>query len=63
VVDALVALAWGFSDQDNEYTNAMLLKLERETMLVPALFALEVANALVMGERPQTTPASGGPAF
>jgi predicted nucleic acid-binding protein len=51
VVDASVALAWGFSDEGNEYTNAVLLTLERETMLVPALFALEVANALVMGER------------
>jgi predicted nucleic acid-binding protein len=51
VVDASVALAWGFSDEGNEYADDVLLTLERETMLVPALFALEVANALVMGER------------
>ncbi|HSR09234.1 MAG TPA: type II toxin-antitoxin system VapC family toxin [Bryobacteraceae bacterium] len=50
-MDASVALAWGFPDEGNEYADAALLKLERETMLVPALFALEVANALVMGER------------
>jgi predicted nucleic acid-binding protein len=51
VVDASVALAWGFPDEGNEYANSVLLMLERETMLVPVLFALEVANALVMGER------------
>jgi len=51
VVDAFVALAWGFADEGNEYAAAVLLALESETMLVPTLFALEVANALVMGER------------
>ena len=51
VVDASVAMAWGFPDEGSEYAAAVLLRLERETMLVPALFALEVANALVMGER------------
>jgi predicted nucleic acid-binding protein len=51
VVDASVALAWGFPDEGNEYADAVLLNLERETMLVPALFALEVANGLVVGER------------
>jgi predicted nucleic acid-binding protein len=51
VVEASVAMAWGFPDEGSEYAAAVLLRLERETMLVPALFALEVANALVMGER------------
>jgi predicted nucleic acid-binding protein len=51
VVDASVALAWGFPDEGNEYADAVLLNLERDTMLVPALFAVEVANALVVGER------------
>jgi predicted nucleic acid-binding protein len=51
VVDASVAMAWGFPDEGSEYAVAVLLRLERESMLVPALFALEVANALVMGER------------
>ncbi len=50
-MDASVALAWGFPDEGNEYAEAVLLSLERETMLVPTLFALEIANALVMGER------------
>jgi predicted nucleic acid-binding protein len=51
VVDASVALAWGFPDEGNEYADAVLLTLEHETMLVPPLFALEVANGLVVGER------------
>jgi predicted nucleic acid-binding protein len=50
-VDASVALAWGFPDEGNEYADVVLMGLERGTMLVPALFALEVANALVIGER------------
>jgi len=50
-VDASVALAWGFPDEGNEYADAVLLTLEHETMLVPPLFALEVANGLVVGER------------
>jgi predicted nucleic acid-binding protein len=51
VVDASVALSWGFADEGNAYADAVLLALERETMLIPALFVWEVANALVMGER------------
>jgi predicted nucleic acid-binding protein len=51
VVDASVALAWGFPDEGNDYADAVLMDLERDTMVVPALFALEVANALVVGER------------
>lgn len=50
-MDASVALAWGFPDEGNEYADAVLLTLEHETMLVPPLFALEVANGLVVGER------------
>ncbi len=50
-MDASVALAWGFPDKGNEYADAVLLSLEQETMLVPALFAVEVANGLVVGER------------
>ena len=50
-MDASVALAWGFPDEGNEYADAVLLSLEHETMLVTALFAVEVANGLVVGER------------
>ena len=50
-MDASVALAWGFPDEANEYADTVLSGLAQSTMLVPALFALEVTNALVVGER------------
>lgn len=46
-----MALAWGFPDEGNEYADAVLDDLVQKTMLIPALFAVEVANGLVVGER------------
>lgn len=46
-----MALAWAFPDEGNDYADGVLVKLETEMMLVPALFAVEVANGLAVGER------------
>jgi predicted nucleic acid-binding protein len=51
VVDASVALAWGFSDESSEYADAVLVALEGQTVLVPAIWSVEIANALAVGER------------
>jgi predicted nucleic acid-binding protein len=51
VVDASVALAWCFPDEASDYANSVLLALEDQTVLVPAIWAVEIANALVIGER------------
>ena len=51
VVDASVALAWCFPDESNDYADAGLLALEGASMLVPALWTLEVANAILVAER------------
>lgn len=51
VVDASVALAWAFPDEGNEYADAVLLSLEGNAVLVPAIWPLEIANALVVAER------------
>jgi predicted nucleic acid-binding protein len=51
VVDASVALAWCFPDEASEYADWVLVALEGRTVIVPAVWALEVANALVVAER------------
>ena len=51
VVDASVALAWCFPDEGSEYADAVLLALEGQPVLVPAVWPLEVANAVVVAER------------
>lgn len=53
VVDASIALAWCFSDETSDYADAVLVALEGKTMLVPSVWSLEIANALLVGERRQ----------
>jgi hypothetical protein len=45
-VDAYTALAWCFPDEISEYADRVLVALESKTILVPAVWSLEVANAL-----------------
>lgn len=51
VIDASVALAWCFPDESNEFADGVLIALEGHAILVPAVWGLEVANALLVGER------------
>ena len=51
VVDASVALAWCFSDESSDYADAVLAALDGRTMIVPTLWALDITNALLVGER------------
>jgi predicted nucleic acid-binding protein len=51
VLDASVALAWCFPDESNAYADALLPRFGDETAMVPAVWPLEVANALVVGVR------------
>jgi predicted nucleic acid-binding protein len=51
VVDASIALAWCFPDETSDYADAVLVALEGQTMLVPAVWSLEIANAVLVGER------------
>jgi len=51
VVDASVALAWCFPDEASEYADAVLVGLEGRTLLVPAVWPLEITNALAVAER------------
>lgn len=51
VVDASVALAWCFPDEAGEYADAVLVALEGRRILVPAVWPLEITNAVIVAER------------
>jgi predicted nucleic acid-binding protein len=51
VIDASVALAWCFPDEASDYADGVLQALENQTVLVPAIWATEITNALLVGER------------
>jgi predicted nucleic acid-binding protein len=51
VIDASVALAWCFPDEASDYADSVLLALDEQTAIVPAIWAVEIANAVLVGER------------
>ena len=53
VLDASVALAWCFPDESNDAADQILASLENYSLLIPAIWPLEIANALLVGERTQ----------
>jgi predicted nucleic acid-binding protein len=51
VLDNSIAMAWSFADEVSDYADAVLDSLTTVRTIVPMLWPLEVANALLMGER------------
>lgn len=51
VIDASTALAWCFPDESSTYADSVLVTLEGKTILVPSIWSLEIANAVLVGER------------
>jgi predicted nucleic acid-binding protein len=51
VLDASMALAWAFEDEGNAYTDTVLESLAEVKAFVPAIWPLEVGNALLVAER------------
>ena len=51
VVDASVAVSWCFPDEDDVYANRVLDLLKEVDAVVPAIWAVEIANAMVNGHR------------
>ena len=51
VVDASVAAAWCFSDENSIYSNAVLKSLAGITPFAPRLWAYEIRNSVLMGLR------------
>ena len=50
VIDASVALAWCFPDEGSAYADTVLVELRGNSILVPSVWALEVANGVLVGE-------------
>jgi predicted nucleic acid-binding protein len=55
VLDCSLTLAWFFEDEANAYAEAVEDSLTASSAIVPTLWPLEVANAMVMGERRSRT--------
>ena len=51
VLDCSLTLAWFFEDEADAYAQAVEDSLPSAAAIVPTLWPLEVANALLMGER------------
>jgi len=51
VLDASVTMAWCFEESKSPFTDAALDAVRDDRAVVPALWALEVANALAVAER------------
>jgi predicted nucleic acid-binding protein len=51
VVDASVALAWCFEDEQSPRADAVLARLGEEAGVAPSIWPLEVANGLRSAER------------
>lgn len=51
VLDASVSLAWCFGDESNDHADAMLQRANDQGAVVPAIWTMEVANALLVAER------------
>ncbi len=51
VLDGSVTMAWFFADESSTEADAIENSLTRATVMVPALWLLEVANTLLVGER------------
>jgi len=51
VLDNSIVMAWSFEDESDEFADAVLDRLAHDRAVVPAIWSLEVVNALLMGER------------
>jgi hypothetical protein len=51
VADASVSLMWYFEDQVTPYGETVLDQFLESRAIIPGIWLLEIANALVVGER------------
>jgi predicted nucleic acid-binding protein len=51
VLDCSVSLAWYFKDEANPYADAVASRFPKVQAIVPVIWPLEVANAVLVGER------------
>jgi predicted nucleic acid-binding protein len=53
VLDGSLALAWFFKDEADRYADAVAGRFPTDRAAVPAIWPLEIANAVLTGERRQ----------
>jgi predicted nucleic acid-binding protein len=53
VLDSSVALTWVFADEETDYSRRVRHQQRRDGAVAPAIWPLEVANAVLVGERRQ----------
>ncbi len=63
VVDNSVIMTWCFKDENRQYSDFILDKLEYNTAFVPSIWALELTNVLVVGERKKRINEAGSTRF
>jgi predicted nucleic acid-binding protein len=64
VVDASVSLAWCLQDEQSEYASRVLERLREDTATAPDVWAIEVANGLLVAERrSRLSPAGAAEAY
>jgi len=51
VIDNSVVMTWCFKDENSQYSDFILNKLESVTAKVPSIWPLEVTNVLLVAER------------
>lgn len=51
VLDASVAVVWHLEDEDSEYSERILARLNTEGALAPSIWPMELANVLLVAER------------
>jgi len=63
VLDASVTMTWCFPDEHSDYASGVLNRLMTQPARVPNLWPIEVANAVLVGERRKRLSASGAARF
>ena len=58
MLDASVTMSWCYPDEDSDYADRVLDLREQVTPVVPSLWAVEVANAVLVGKRRQRLTSS-----
>jgi predicted nucleic acid-binding protein len=51
VIDASICAAWVFPDERTEQVEGVLARVVADGAIVPAIWSLEIANTLLVGER------------
>jgi predicted nucleic acid-binding protein len=58
ILDGSITVAWFFEDESDAYADAVQDSLASARAVVPAIWHLEVANAVLVGERKKRTTAA-----